>query len=532
MAECEKLYNGIDLPAEWPPRDGVDRSREPIAVPCLSAPPAVIPIDLGRQLFVDDFLIERATLTRTYHSAVIHGASPVFSPETELEMNRGRCPMAAPFNDGVWFDPADEQFKMWYHAGWFDGTALAVSRDGLNWQRPAFDVIAGTNAVIAPQPGHLRDGALVWLDHEVDPSERFKMFLYVRRPDGESAHVHTSADGIHWTEQGRASKCGDNSSFFYNPFRKRFVFSIRESWKGLGRARAYHEHPEFVSAAQWASGDQVDWSRTDKLDLPEERIGDEPQLYDLNAVAYESIMLGAFAVFYGPQNPVCARTGEPKIIDLQLGYSRDGFHWHRPERTAFIPSSRVQGAWDYGYIHASGGLCLVVGDELWFYFAAFSGESPKLKPGETGSFEQDNAMYAGASTGLATLRRDGFASMDAANEQGELVTRPVTFSGKHLFTNVDASVGELRVEILDREGEVIEPFSADRCNPVELDSTKTRVTWYGEGDLARIAGTPVRLRFQLRSGRLYSFWVSASQSGESRGFVAAGGPGFSGPRDI
>ena len=59
------------------------------------------------------------------------GASPILSPSTELELNQGRCPLAAPFNDGVWYDPADEQFKMWYHAGWFDGTALATSSDGL-----------------------------------------------------------------------------------------------------------------------------------------------------------------------------------------------------------------------------------------------------------------------------------------------------------------------------------------------------------------------------------------------------------------
>ena len=30
---------------------------------------------------------------------------------------------------------------------------------------------------------------------------------------------------------------------------------------------------------------------------------------------------------------------------------------------------------------------------------------------------------------------------------------------------------------------------------------------------------------------LYSFWVSASPHGESRGFVAAGGPGFRGIKD-
>ncbi len=37
--------------------------------------------------------------------------------------------------------------------------------------------------------------------------------------------------------------------------------------------------------------------------------------------------------------------------------------------------------------------------------------------------------------------------------------------------------------------------------------------------------------FYLEGGRLYSFWVAPTQRGESRGYVAAGGPAFSGPMD-
>ncbi len=58
----ELLYNGIRLPKDWPPRDLPAASREPLPVPYLDSPPAVISIAVGRQLFVDDFLIERTTL--------------------------------------------------------------------------------------------------------------------------------------------------------------------------------------------------------------------------------------------------------------------------------------------------------------------------------------------------------------------------------------------------------------------------------------------------------------------------------------
>jgi hypothetical protein len=54
-------------------------------------------------------------------------------------------------------------------------------------------------------------------------------------------------------------------------------------------------------------------------------------------VAYESILLGMFAIFHGNG------TGEDRrnhMNDTTLGYSRDGFHWCRPDRRAFLPVGR------------------------------------------------------------------------------------------------------------------------------------------------------------------------------------------------
>ena len=49
--------------------------------------------------------------------------------------------------------------------------------------------------------------------------------------------------------------------------------------------------------------------------------------------------------------------------------------------------------------------------------------------------------------------------------------------------------------------------------------------------LALLAGRPVRFRFHLANAKLYSFWVSPDLSGASHGYVAAGGPGFTGAMD-
>jgi hypothetical protein len=133
--------------------------------------------------------------------------------------------------------------------------------------------------------------------------------------------------------------------------------------------------------------------------------------------------------------------------------------------------------------------------------------------------------------GLAVLRRDGFASMRAGNGGGTLTTRPVRFNGAHMFVNAAAAGGEVRVEILDAPASEAEKFTAVHCEPVRADSTRATVRWKGVKDLSRLHGLPLRFRFHVRNAALYSFWVSPNESGASRGYVGAGGPGFAGPVD-
>ncbi|MHC4873700.1 MAG: hypothetical protein ACYTFY_17785, partial [Planctomycetota bacterium] len=318
----EKLYNGIEFENMVVKRP-IDKSSTSVCnVPYLSEIPGTIPVDTGRQLFVDDFLIEDTTLKRTFHSAKVHPDSPVVIPENKLEMNDGHCPLACPFSDGLWYDTRDKMFKLWYHSGWFDGTALALSKDGINWEKPDFGIRPGTNAVIPEYKDRRRDGCTVWIDDKCDPQDRYKMFLFHRAEGSENAELLTSGDGINWIVKSAAGDCGDNSGFFYNPFRNKFCFSIRQAWNL--RARAYYEDEDFINALSPKKADAVAWLRTDELDKPDPLIDMVPELYDFNASPYESLMIGGFAIFYGPQNGFCFKTGHPKIIDLQIGFSRDG----------------------------------------------------------------------------------------------------------------------------------------------------------------------------------------------------------------
>ena len=520
MGDGELLYNGIQLPKRWPPWIKNPKNRAIRPVPYLVRPPTVIPIDVGRQLFVDDFLIEQTDLTRTLHHPERYAGNPVLKPETELELNNGEHPMAALFNDGVWFDPKDHQFKIWYHAGWFDGTAYATSKDGLNWERPKLDVVPNSNRILPVANHGKRDGSAVWLDHfTTDPSQRFKMFLYERPETNYGGQVFSSPDGIHWSSATRTSLVGDNTTILYNPFRKKWVYSVRTSLDG--RTRSYRECDDLFAGAQWSKDDLVYWAGADELDQPDPQIGDRTQLYNLDAVAYESLMLGVFTIHRGPANDVCAKLKRSKLTDLTLAFSRDGFHWHRPEHEAFLAGTRKEGDWDRAYLHSAATICTITGDRLYFYYSAFSGISPKL----------GSHMYAGASTGVAMLRRDGFASLDAGDKAGTLTTRPISFKGKYLFINLHAPQGELRAEVLDVSGKTIAPFTMENGIATKSDSTRLRLDWKGAEDLSSLSGRNVRFRFQLRKGQFYAFWVSPVISGASHGYVAAGGPGFTGATD-
>jgi len=512
----EVLYNGIQLPTPWPPRLE-EVPKDPVTPPYLLSPPAVIPIDLGRQLFVDDFLIAETTLKRTYHRAEYYPDNPIMKPDKPWEQGNGQPPCAMVFSDGVWYDPRDHLFKIWYMGGYVRSTCYAMSKDGIHWEKPALDVKAGTNII---HTGH-RDSNTVWLDlEEKDPERRYKMF---RSTVGQGKiqgkvpwclSIHFSPDGIHWSEPPLFSgPCGDRTTVFWNPFRKVWVFSLRHGWNGP-RRRRYWETRDIVNGSQWTTiTEPTAWIGSDDLDPQREDMKINPELYNLDCIAYESLILGLFTIWRGqPQN-------REKPNEVCVGFSRDGWSWFRPDRRAFCPVSEQPGDWNYSNIQSAGGCCLVVGEKLYFYVSGRGG---------TGKTRRDGQINA---TSLALLRRDGFASMDADDVEGTLTTRPVRFGGKYLFVNLDAGAGELSAEILDEREQVIAPFSRSNCLPVRGDKTLLAVNWKGTDDLSAVSGKTVKFRFYLRKGRLYAFWVSPDRSGASHGYVAAGGPGFTDPTD-
>ena len=516
-ATGKQQYNGIVLPAVWPPKK---TPTQVYTVPFyIAAPPAVIPIDVGRQLFVDDFLIGATNLVRVAHHAQMYTGNPVLKPGGSDSKN-----YAFPFSDGVWFDPADKTFKAWYYGGYGNMVSYATSVDGITWTKPAVG-IPGLPVNMVLQIGGQRDSSTTWMDLNDVPAKKFKAFPVDVR--SLTIAYYTSPDGKHWVKQPNVIKTfSDRDTVFYNSFRKVWVNSTRAKITlpttpsraaYLARARFYSESADLLT---WTPLDITNgyWTGPDdRMPGYYSASPTPPELYTLDATPYESVMVGLFSWYYPWNNHL-----GPDIVEIGSGFSRDGFNWVRPSHgagpnNALIPASNDPATWNTGNTQSAGGGFLVVGDKLYFYFSgrnAYHGS------------ETNSTIMA---TGLATLRRDGFYSLDTASS-GTLVTRPITFSGNHLFVNLADKSGTLKAEVLDQTGNVIAPFTAANSDVLTEDSTIHEITWKGQ-TLSAVANTPVKLKFYLANGSLYSFWVTPDANGASHGYVAAGGPGFTGPTD-
>ena len=111
----------------------------------------------------------------------------------------------------------------------------------------------------------------------------------------------------------------------------------------------------------------------------------------------------------------------------------------------------------------------------------------------------------GTKTRRYTYRIDGFVSVRARLSGGEFVTKPLVFAGSELVINFSTSAaGSVRAEIQDAQGHPLKGFAMADSAEIYGDEIEYRVKWKGDGDLSRLAGKAVRLRFILRDADLYS----------------------------
>lgn len=79
--------------------------------------------------------------------------------------------------------------------------------------------------------------------------------------------------------------------------------------------------------------------------------------------------------------------------------------------------------------------------------------------------------------------------------------------GDTLCVNADASSGNIEIEILGDNENVIGDYSATNCHTIESDEIRHAVHWDGNTSLDNLGNRDVQLRFSMENAKLYSFWT-------------------------
>ena len=87
-------------------------------------------------------------------------------------------------------------------------------------------------------------------------------------------------------------------------------------------------------------------------------------------------MLGAMEILVNTEhdNGDCSKVGLPKNTGLHFCFSRDGRTFAPRAEPDIAPEGWGSGAWDTGYLSATGGVCVVKDERLWFYYSGLRGD--------------------------------------------------------------------------------------------------------------------------------------------------------------
>lgn len=136
---------------------------------------------------------------------------------------------------------------------------------------------------------------------------------------------------------------------------------------------------------------------------------------------------------------------------------------------------------------------------------------PALNVVQTSPYEMSiyvNQDYAQSTAHLRrySIRLDGFASLSAGYDGGEMITKPFVFDGKALELNYSTSAaGGIYVELLDENGNKIPGFSKEECQLIIGNELSRTVYWNKSTNVSRLSGKAVRMKIYLKDAAVYSF---------------------------
>jgi hypothetical protein len=177
--------------------------------------------------------------------------------------------------------------------------------------------------------------------------------------------------------------------------------------------------------------------------------------------------------------------------------SHDGLHFHRWNAALVRPGTHPDN-WVNRNNLAAWGIVTTACD--------VPGGPPEL------SIYTTEGYYRGRAVRLRrhTLRLDGFASVSADADGGEMLTRPLTLADglgeASLLVNFACSAfGSVRCEVQTPAGQPIPGFELEQCAPLYGDQIEAPVIWKSGASCGQLAGQPFRLRFVLEDADLFAF---------------------------
>jgi hypothetical protein len=171
--------------------------------------------------------------------------------------------------------------------------------------------------------------------------------------------------------------------------------------------------------------------------------------------------------------------------------SRDGRHWKRWTEAFIRPGPQMDRWANRNNMTA------------WGLLVTKSGIADI--PDEISLFSSEGYYVKNCRLRRFTVRQDGFVSLRADARGGEMVTKPLKFSGRKLVLNYATSAaGSVSVEVQDPAGKPIRGYTLQDCGEIFGDEVEDAVKWAGKSDVSRLSGKPIRLRFVLKDADLYS----------------------------
>lgn len=458
-------------------------------------------VDIGsrRELFVDRLLIDSMRgVELRLHEPREEGTVLRFDEPWEGI----HCGYSTMIKDGG-------RFRVYYRgmpADVKDGTSgevtcVAESDDGLRWTKPKLGLfeVRGTkdnNVVYAGDPPFSHNFS-PFLDARPDcPSdERYKALAGISK-SGLVAFV--SADGLRWRKVRETAVIPEKAPFkfewmfdsqnvaFWSEAEKKYVCYFRV-WEGVRRI-ARTESSDFVNWSDPVLMKQI----TDGKPSPAE------DLYTNQTDPYfrAPYLYVAVAARFIPGRQAISDE-DARALKVAKGYEKD-------VSDAVLMTTRGGNIYDRTFL--SSFIRPGIGPRNW----VSRNNYPALGIVQTSPTEMSlyvNQDYAQPTAHLKrySMRLDGFASVQAPYAGGELVTKPLKFSGAKLELNFATSAaGSIRVEIQDEAGKPIGGFAAGDCVEIIGNEIERAVRWKSGADVSSLAGKTVRLRFIMKDADFYA----------------------------